>query len=294
MVFEEVDFDAREVEVCADEVAEGGGAVCFAELGGVAGGVEFADAEDVDEVQGPEGRGVGAEDFDEGFIVCDPAFEFEGAEEGEVAGGDEVVEGLEGLQAGYVALVLEEAVDGTFGGEGEVDDRVWDGVEEAAEFGADACVCWGEGVFEEEGEAEGSEIAEKVLPVAGGNGVAVQSVAAEVGVLEELVVGIVEPFRVILELVCGEELSLFEQRKRIRGVATLFEWMDAERDGAEVSLDLCDGLPRFEDVFCDFAVVFEVIPSLRLADIAEQAGAEGHVAFAVAREFAVVCEVDVA
>ena len=50
LVLEEVDFDAREVEVRADEVAEGGGAVCFAELGGVAGGVQLADAEDVDEV----------------------------------------------------------------------------------------------------------------------------------------------------------------------------------------------------------------------------------------------------
>ena len=75
----------------------------------------------------------------------------------------------------------------------------------------------------------------------------------------------------ILELVCGEELGFFEQGQRICGVAALFEWMDAERDGAEVSLDLCDGLPRFEDVFCDLAVVFEVIPSLRLADVAEQA-----------------------
>lgn len=97
LVLEEVDFYPREVEVCADEVAEGRGAVCFAELGGVAGGVQLADAEDVDEVQGAEGGGVGAEDFDEGFVVCDPAFELEGAEEGEVAGGDEVVEGLEGL-----------------------------------------------------------------------------------------------------------------------------------------------------------------------------------------------------
>lgn len=200
-MLEEIDFYPREVEVGADEVAESGGGVCFAELGGVAGGVQFADAEDVDEVQGAEGLGVGAEDLDEGFVVCDPAFELEGAEGGEVAGGDEVVEGLEGLQAGYVALMLEEAVDGAFGGEGEVDDCVWDGVEEAAEFGADACVCWGKGVFEEEGEAEGFEVAEEVLPVAGGDGVAVESVAAEVGVLEELEVGIVEPFRVILELV---------------------------------------------------------------------------------------------
>lgn len=60
-----------------------------------------------------------------------------------MAGGDEVVEGLEGLEAGYVALILEEAVDGAFGGEREVDDCVWDRVEDAAEFRADACVCWG-------------------------------------------------------------------------------------------------------------------------------------------------------
>jgi hypothetical protein len=69
--------------------------------------------------------------------------------------------------------------------------------------------------------------------------------------------------------------------------------MDAQRDGAEVPFDFCDGLPRFKDIFCDFAVVFEVVPSLRLANVAEQARAEGHVAFAFAREFAVVCEVDV-
>ena len=50
LVFEEVDFDAGQVEVCADEVAKGSGAVCFAELGSVAGGVQLADAEDVDEV----------------------------------------------------------------------------------------------------------------------------------------------------------------------------------------------------------------------------------------------------
>jgi len=153
--------------------------------------VQLADAEDVDEVQGAEGGGVRAEDFDEGLVVCDPAFEFEGAEEGEVAGGDEVVEGLQGLQAGYVALVLEEAVDGAFGGEREVDDCVRDCVEDASEFRTDACVCWGEGVFEEDGEAEGFEAVKEAWPVAGGDGVAVESVAAEVGILEELVVGIV-------------------------------------------------------------------------------------------------------
>ena len=202
LVLEQVDFDAGEVEVCADEIAKGRGAVGFAERGGVGRGVQLADAEDVDEVQGAQGRSVGGEELGEGFVVCDPAFELEGAEEGEVAGGDEVVEGLQGLQAGYVALVLEEAVDGAFGGEREVHDCVRDGVEEAAQFGADACVGWGKGVFEEDGEAEGFEVLEEGCPVAGGDGVAVESVAAEVGVLEELVVGIVKPFRVILELVC--------------------------------------------------------------------------------------------
>ena len=72
----------------ADEITKSRGAVCFAELGGVGGGVQFADAEDVDEVEGAEGGGVGAEVFDERFVVCDPAFELEGAEEGEGAGGD--------------------------------------------------------------------------------------------------------------------------------------------------------------------------------------------------------------
>ena len=134
---------------------------------------------------------MGAEDFDERLVVCDPAFELEGAEAGEVAGGDEVVEGLEGLEAGYVALVLEEAVDGAFGGEREVDDCVWNRVEDAAEFRANACVCWGKGVLEEDGEAKGFEAVEEAWPVAGGNRVAIESVAAEVGILEELVVGIV-------------------------------------------------------------------------------------------------------
>lgn len=79
----------------------------------------------------------------------------------------------------------------------------------------------------------------------GGDRVAVEAVAAEVGVLEELVVGIVQPFRVILELVCGQELGFFEQCERVCGVAALLEWMDAERDGAEVAFDLCNGLPGF-------------------------------------------------
>lgn len=191
LVFEEVDLDAGQVEVCADEFSESRGAVCFAELGGVAGGVQFSDAEDVDEVQGAEGRGVGAEELDEGLVVCDPAFELEGAEAGEVAVCDEVVEGLKGLEADYIALMLEEAVDGAFGGQREMDDCVWDCVEEATEFRANACVCWWEGVFEEDGEAEGFEAFEEPWPIAGGNGVAIESVTTEVGVLEEFMMGIV-------------------------------------------------------------------------------------------------------
>ena len=50
LVFEEVDFYPREVEIRADKIAKGRGAVCFAELRSVAGGVQLADAEDVDEV----------------------------------------------------------------------------------------------------------------------------------------------------------------------------------------------------------------------------------------------------
>lgn len=62
LMFEVVDFDAGQVEVVADELAERRGTVCFFVFSGVCvgGGVEFADAEDVDEVEGAQGGGVGA------------------------------------------------------------------------------------------------------------------------------------------------------------------------------------------------------------------------------------------
>ena len=165
--------------------------------------------------------------------------------------------------------MLEETVDGAFGDEGEVGDCFGDGGEEAAEFLAYAFGEWGQGFFEEEREAEGFQAVEEACPVSVGDGFACYSAAAEICLVCELVVELVEALRMVLEFVCRHELRLLVERKRVGRVAALLKWVRAERYRTELPLYLHDDLPRLEDLLCDIAVVFEVVPAFRFAHVAK-------------------------
>ena len=97
-MFEVVDLDSGQVKVAADELAEGVHVLFLVELAHLVltalPKIRVPAGEDVDQVEGAESWGVGAYEVVESAVVCDPAFEFEGAEVWEVQGCDEGVEGL--------------------------------------------------------------------------------------------------------------------------------------------------------------------------------------------------------